>query len=287
VIKELLANTTKEHLENEDEEEEDQEEDEEQDDEYQASNEQKAFQVIQKKYEQNLNVVETLYHEKINLEEYTKLLEKEIELLTGKKIVNSPFSKKMETIRKKKSKKARAIEEQEASDDEEGEQEEDHMEGPNHRHSSSISTKQQPKQSTYEPSNIKFPSSSSPHSFSASELAALLEHLPDEKIPRNSRSKNLKSSSMDGQVKRSHSAPRWSTGSTTAMREGERDLSIPRKRKSQDDSLTAFPSSSHRSLISRSHLLNFHLLPELPQQLLVFQDIFKQILIVIYKNKNY
>jgi hypothetical protein len=251
VIKELLANTTKQQLEEEEDEDEEEEEEEDQDDDYQASNEQKAFQVIQKKYEQNLNVVETLYHEKINLEEYTKLLEKEIELLTGKKIVNSPFSK-IETIRKKK-KKTREMEEQEQEEEKE-EDEEDYIDDDHHpRHSSSnIPMKQQLKQSSFEPSSIKFPSSTSSHSFSASELAALLEHLPDAKIPRNSRSKNLKSSSMDNQVKRSHSAPRWSSGSTTALNERERDPSLTRKKRSQDDS-----SSLHRSLISRSQSSEF------------------------------
>eukprot|EP00599_Poterioochromonas_sp_BG-1_P007565 CAMPEP_0173136430 /NCGR_PEP_ID=MMETSP1105-20130129/2478_1 /TAXON_ID=2985 /ORGANISM="Ochromonas sp., Strain BG-1" /LENGTH=793 /DNA_ID=CAMNT_0014048609 /DNA_START=96 /DNA_END=2477 /DNA_ORIENTATION=- len=53
--------------------------------------ERKALKVIQKKYEQNLNVVEKLFHEKLSLEEYTKQLESQLEALTGKKIEHPVF----------------------------------------------------------------------------------------------------------------------------------------------------------------------------------------------------
>jgi hypothetical protein len=54
-----------------------------------ASNEQKAFSIIQTKYEQNLNVVEKLYHEKQSLEEYTRTLERELEAL-GRSVSRKP-----------------------------------------------------------------------------------------------------------------------------------------------------------------------------------------------------
>jgi hypothetical protein len=54
-----------------------------------ASNEQKAFSIIQTKYEQNLNVVEKLYHEKQSLEEYTRTLERELEAL-GRSVPRKP-----------------------------------------------------------------------------------------------------------------------------------------------------------------------------------------------------
>lgn len=63
-----------------------------------GSIEQKAFSVIQKKYEQNLTVVEKLYQEKLSLEDYTKTLERQLEALTGKKIEDSPIKAHREEL---------------------------------------------------------------------------------------------------------------------------------------------------------------------------------------------
>lgn len=187
-----------------------------------GSNEQKAFSIIQKKYEQNLTVVEKLYHEKQTLEEYTKSLEKQLETLTGSKIVHSPLQSFNNSF--------------DESFDHVGDQ---NLPSPIER--------PKPSKDPYDSLN-KIKHGSGGHTFTAEELAALMDDGPRH------RGRSLKAASTDSFV-RSRSAGKYRTSASPASTRGA-------PRRAQDDNfhqLNQSRSSDHLSVSSRSAGVSRHL----------------------------